>query len=270
MNNKGKRNNKKKNKPAAQSKKPEDSDGDWEELLKAPLPKEEESKGKKNDTKVNEDEWEDDEDTTATKDTVGSSKATTGHDEIDDDGAAGGKKKRKKRANKRTVAKLKELRKDFIDRCVSPHYFITNRLQLNGEITIRDLKNIDMSREPDAPYRNTRNRKGAKKAQPPPPMPSNDWLTAYNPMDSMYGGLMGGMGMLPSVDTSVPAMFAGAMAQPMMMPQGVLPPPTHKPLPKGLQTQHQFESDGDGNDQSSDDEALLDYQIDGYHPCHVK
>lgn len=55
--------------------------------------------------------------------TAASSSAVQGTNEDgEEDADRQGKKKRKKRANKRTVAKMKEMRKDFMDRCVSPEY----------------------------------------------------------------------------------------------------------------------------------------------------
>lgn len=152
-NNKNKRNRNKKNKAAA---KKEDSDGDWEELLMKPLPNDESTADMTHDSSVaeeskagkvknqagdNDDEWEDaDDDTRATND---STKATAQQSLGDDDEAADdgiGKKKRKKRANKRAVAKLKELRRNFMERCVSPNYSRVSRLQLNGEINLTNLK----------------------------------------------------------------------------------------------------------------------------------
>lgn len=188
MNNKNKRNRNKKNKAA---KKAEDSDGDWEELLKAPLPNDEstadmthasaaeETKTADKDKKqmANDEDWEDDDDETrATND---STKANARQSRADDDDGGedgAGKKKRKKRANKRTVAKLKELRRNFMDRCVSPNYSRVSRLQLNGEICLTNLKQYFCSL-PDAPYMNTRSKTGAAGAeatqQPQPDMGLN-------------------------------------------------------------------------------------------------
>ena len=68
--------------------------------------------------------------------------AEAGQDE--EEGARQGKKKRKKRANKRDVAKLKEMRKDFMDRCVSPEYDRISRVQLNAEVNLTNLKGIEI------------------------------------------------------------------------------------------------------------------------------
>ena len=75
--------------------------------------------------------WIDDDTTQETNDATHkstnhtSTKAVAGNEE---DGEGKGKKKRKKRANKRTVAALKEMRKDFMDRCVSPEFNRINRV----------------------------------------------------------------------------------------------------------------------------------------------
>jgi len=45
-----------------------------------------------------------------------------------------------------------------MDRCVSPNYQRANRLQLNGEISLRNLKGLSND-ELDAPYLNTRSKK---------------------------------------------------------------------------------------------------------------
>ena len=159
MNNKNKRNRNKKNKA---NKKAEDSDGDWEELLTAPLPNHEASadtaKGAKGVEESNENDWED-EDDDQTRATNDSTKANARQGDEDDGEDGAGKKKRKKRANKRTVAKLKEARRTFMERCVSPNYSRVSRLQLNGEINLTNLKHYFCSLpDSDAPYMNTRSK----------------------------------------------------------------------------------------------------------------
>ena len=70
------------------------------------------------------------------------------------------------------MAKLKEMRKDFMERCVSPIYHSVNCLQLNGEVKLFNLKNFNFEAEEDAIYKNTRSKKGKGKkgkAGPPPP-----------------------------------------------------------------------------------------------------
>ena len=121
-----------------------------------------------------------------TEATADSTKARAGT--RDPDSAVGdegqGKKKRKKRANKRTVAMLKQMRKDFMDRCVSPNYQRANRLQLNGEITLRNLKGL-AGEELDAPYLNTRSKKKThKKPQPSEAQPELGWFNAPETKDA--------------------------------------------------------------------------------------
>jgi len=185
MNKQGKRNNRGKKGKQAQGPKKEDSDGSWEEMLNAPLPSHDtligggpkkvsmSTKTKATGLKAAEDEWEDDDETTMT--TTDSTKAVMGKnrtdgqhsDEAEEEGDRTGKKKRKKRANKRTVAKLKEMRKIFIERCVSPSYHTTKQRQLNGEINLVNLKTaFDADSERDAVYKNTRAKKGKGKKGP--------------------------------------------------------------------------------------------------------
>jgi len=178
MQNNKKRNNRNKKPQAA--KKVDEDDGDWEELLNAPLPNDESTadmthcsevakpkEESKNGKASVDEEWEDaDDDTQATNDSNTARAGQRDAGEAVEDGVQG-KKKRKKRANKRTVAKLKEMRRDFMDRCVSPNYVRVSRLQLNGEIALRNLKGLGVNGpEPNsAPYMNTRS-KNVKKEPP--------------------------------------------------------------------------------------------------------
>lgn len=129
-----------------------------------------------------------DDDDSKTQDTSGNKsgiditppqKFTTGDVEAEaegeEDGERGqGKKKRKKRANKRNVAKLKEIRKDFMDRCVSPEYDRINRKQLSADVNLVNLKNF--AEQDDAVYKNTRSRGKGKKGRGGRPMgPTTGW-----------------------------------------------------------------------------------------------
>ena len=85
----------------------------------------------------------------------------------DEDGDRQGKKKRKKRANKRQVAKLKEMRKDFLERCVSPEYDRINRVQLNADLKLRNFKNVMAEEQENVRKNRARLRgKGKKGARP--------------------------------------------------------------------------------------------------------
>ena len=101
----------------------------------------------------------DDDDTTqATNDTTHTStNAAAGNEKEGEEGERPEKKKRKKRASKKTVAKLKEVRKDFMNRCVSPEYKRINRIHLNAEVSLINLKGLDLDND-DAVYRNTRSK----------------------------------------------------------------------------------------------------------------
>ena len=57
------------------------------------------------------------------------------------------------------------MRKEFMDRCVSPSYHNSSRHQLNGEINLINLKHIGGgSPGKDGVYMNTRSKKKAAKA----------------------------------------------------------------------------------------------------------
>ena len=146
MNNKNKRNRNKKNK-GAQEDKPDDST----------LPNDESTADMTHNSDAAKNTNTQDDDTEATADSTKARAGTRDPDAVVGDEGQG-KKKRKKRANKRTVAMLKQIRKDFMDRCVSPNYQRANRLQLNGEISLRNLKGLSND-ELDAPYLNTRSKK---------------------------------------------------------------------------------------------------------------
>ena len=296
----GKRNNRTKKGAATKGAKKDDaqSDHSWEDMLKAPLPKTAQDamgKGQENDAKnvnqktiANGDDWTDDGEATQAT-TTDSTKAVMGNqrndagksDEAEDDVDRAGKKKRKKRANKRTVAKLKEIRKEFIERCVSPSYHQTNRLQLNGEITIVNHKKLTEQGE-DAVYMNTRSRKGAKKkgpapvkglAQPNPLMiPSMPGMN----MDFIHPGMVGDPYGMPMTDYWLPPGTTPAMQDWLMpgMEQGVqamhpgMMPYNDAPDEKKLARPPKPESEA--GSEGSDDEELKDYHIDGYHPVHCK
>jgi len=71
-----------------------------------------------------------------------------------------------------------------MDRCVSPNYQRANRLQLNGEITLRNLKGL-AGEELDAPYLNTRSKKKThKKPQPAEAQPELGWFNAPETKDA--------------------------------------------------------------------------------------
>ena len=40
------------------------------------------------------------------------------------------------------MAKLKEMRKDFLERGVSPEYDRINRVQMNADLKLRNFKNV--------------------------------------------------------------------------------------------------------------------------------
>lgn len=92
---------------------------------------------------------------------------------------------------------MKEMRKEFMDRCVSPTYHNINRLQLNGEVVITNMKKVIAAQEEeDAVYKNTRSKKGKKKGvkgmpmPPPGAYPQGPW--GPGPMPGMDGGYGGG------------------------------------------------------------------------------
>ena len=60
-----------------------------------------------------------------------------------------GKKKRKKRPNKRALAKLKEVRKDFMDRCVSPSYRRIGNYRHNAELSLKNVCKMKSPSEQD-------------------------------------------------------------------------------------------------------------------------
>ena len=91
----------------------------------------------------------DDDTTQATTEASGdkSNTATAGHgnnnnEDVDVDEGGDRKKKRKKRANKRQVAQLKEVRKDFMERCVSPGYNRISRVQMNADLKFQNFKKV--------------------------------------------------------------------------------------------------------------------------------
>ena len=79
----------------------------------------------------------------------------------------GGKKKKRKRTNKKNLAKLKELRREFMERCVSPSYHAYNSFSLNGEVSLTNLRDTILAEEEDHVYKNTRSRAAKKKKGPP-------------------------------------------------------------------------------------------------------
>ena len=83
-------------------------------------------------------------------DTTGYERTTVGEE------TKGGKKKRKKRASKATVANRKAIQKNFMERCVSPSYNYSKKIQHNGQITLTNLRE---KAEIDAVYKNTRSKK---------------------------------------------------------------------------------------------------------------
>ena len=227
----GKRNNKNKNKNKGGANKVKSggpqSNGSWEEMLNKPLPEDdaaaqtqapdlglEESKSSQGTVPMTLGFVEPEGAITKTALDDG---AASGEDEIDNDltqataasdaqeeegGAQGGpKKKRKKRANKNQVAKLKAARRDFMNRCVSPSYELTKRCQLNGQVSLTNIRDVEFGS--DAVYKNTRSGKNKEKKAP------------------------------------------------------------------SCESQEETQSEQEDG-ASSDDEALEDYEIEGYHPCHIK
>mmetsp|Transcript_30349 Transcript_30349/g.40340 ORF Transcript_30349/g.40340 Transcript_30349/m.40340 type:complete len:190 (+) Transcript_30349:106-675(+) len=135
-------------------------------MLNKPLPAEESTaatESKSAATPADDDSDLDNDGTAATADTL----PAAGGDGDGDEETAGGKKKKRKRANKRTVAKLKELRKEFIERCVSPSFHSSNRIHFNGNIQLTNLRDIILAEDEDAVFKNTRSRAAKKNKGPP-------------------------------------------------------------------------------------------------------
>ena len=258
MNKQGKR-NKNKNKAKQGGKKDDASSGSWEEMLNKPLPEAVAAvaSGEK------EDDWEEDNDATAatantcTPNPEGDETAEGGEGE---DQANPAKKKRKKRINKNAIAKLKEARKSFIDRCVSPSFRRTSKLQLNGEISLVNHKK--MKDEPDAVYKNTRSgankaNKGSPGIKDAPVKPSADAgdLISADMADPNYGGF--GTGIPPTMNADT-----NEWSHPGMAPYNeVVEEKKHK---------NDSSEPGSCSGESSEDEDLTDYHADGYHPVHIK
>ena len=166
-NKKNKNKNKNKGGQADKAKKGPASNGSWEEMLNQPLPDEESTAAGDMTLDTTMDVEEKKEETLDASKAEESTVASAATAETTEGGEEPkNKKKRKKRANKNTVAKLKEVRREFMDRCVSPGYQKINRVHLNGEVTLTNLKGQD---EADGVYNNTRSKKKMKlppKAEP--------------------------------------------------------------------------------------------------------
>ena len=244
----------------------------------------------------NDDDWEDNDDTTVA--TTDSTKAKAGHrnqasaskkdedDDGDEEGDRTGKKKRKKRANKRTVAKLKEMRKDFIDRCVSPNYHRVSRLQLNGEVFLTNLKGL----EADGRIKGGKSKKVIRNgaAFEKKETSKAEESMKYDMANAGYGGAihpgmmdgnfgMDGFGMgggfetggfetgYPDITNVNNDQYAKDWQEKGIHP-GMLPY-NEAPKEEALYGKdHDLSDDTDG----SEDEEIHDYHIDGYHPVHLK
>lgn len=109
-----------------------------------------------------------------------------------------------------------------MERCVSPSYKNSKKLQLNGQITLTNLRE---KAEEDAVYKNTRSKKSMK-----------EWK-------------------------------AKMLAAPGRPPPSSIPPENND---NSEEETNKEETSLEESDESSDDEPLSDYEIEGYHPCHIK
>ena len=129
------------------------------------------------------------------------------------------------------------MRKDFLERCVSPEYDRINRVQLNADLKLRNFKQVMLEEQEKVKNNRARMRGKGKKGAKPGQQQATGWehiLAAQN-----------------------------AGAGPQMQPQTYGKPAA----------QVEDSSDGrelDAGPQSSDNEELNDYQVDGYHVVHIK